>query len=156
VTTPETVESVAGYTPPAVDLSLFRAGTVWEYRCTAWLVTSCVFSECVGQRETRTMAGNVVDVAVRGDGLIKVEMKLERAEWADQLRPTGGDLTGFDQPGVRYQFLEPGHCWTVWSFDSVNWMPFTAPRRIRDMELTPLPSQLEVTLWRNPMKDLTA
>jgi hypothetical protein len=155
VTTPETVESVAGYTPPAVDLSPFRAGTVWHYSYMGWLVTSLAFSEEVAHHQAKPLTGDAFNVKVMA-GTLEVRMTLERAEWADRLPTTrnmdGFDQFGFDQFGFGPHWLfsdtpQGGQCWTVSDFLSVHDSFGGFPDS--------LPSRLEVTLWRNPLKDLT-
>jgi hypothetical protein len=139
-----------GYVPPAVDLAMFRAGTIWHYQNAAYLVTSCSFGDRVGQRITRTIAGKPVLVKVGPADRIEVRLSLERADWADHL-PPARLLDGYDQlPGPCYLFADPGLCWQVATFDVVALAPSLMYALYRPDDP---PALLEVTFARRPDKD---
>ena len=77
--------AVAGLDPVPVELSPFRAGTVWHCRRYGYLVLAVTLSELAKDDAVYQLDGAAVSARVRADGPTVLELTLGRAPWADTL-----------------------------------------------------------------------
>lgn len=145
-----TTPTTTGYTPPAVDLAPFRAGTVWQWAGKAYYVADVETRESARPHGViHTLDGRPIAGEVRPERTFEVELILMRADWFDAVSPA----VVFDEwtadPAPRVVHIG-GQAWRPFRVDRV----WTGPGYLLGgTRHNPIPGRWEIKLWRDPYED---